>query len=135
MEQKAETTVQLEVPEITQMQFERDLANKKEELARAELVTKEHEHILVEFEKLLPLLEGVEDKLATPEMCKILKPVYAYEETEEYSKLIAQQERIKYIQSYYQTKDKSIKGLKDTIEAKKKVIADLKEKIAKMEGD
>ena len=46
-----------EVPEITKLQLERDLANKKEELQRAEKNLVEHEEVLKLFEDLLPLLE------------------------------------------------------------------------------
>ena len=133
MKVEAKETVELLTEDITKIQFERDLSNKKEELLRGELNLKEHEEILVEFNILLPLIKVAGEHLGTPEMCKILKPVYAYEEDEHYIKMIAQQKRIEYVQTYYSMKDKSIKGLVDTIKAKKDNIQGLKDVITKME--
>lgn len=122
------------VAETIQEQFVRDLANKKEELNRAELSLKEHEEILVLFEELLPLVEKSSD-LYNKESCKVLKPIFAFEETEQYQELKAQQMKIENMQLYYNTKDKSVKGLRDTVEAKQKAIKDLKEKISNMEKE
>lgn len=136
MEQKAEVSVETQAPpEITKIQLERDLANKKEEVARGEAVLEEHKIILKEFEELLPFVKQAVDELCTPEMCKVKKPVFAFEESDLYAELISKQKRIEYLQQYYSIKDKTIKGLKDTVKAKEDTITDLKEKIAKMESE
>lgn len=136
MEQKAEVSVETQAPpEITKIQLERDLANKKEEVARAEANVIEHKETLVLFEDLLPFVKKGMDELCTPEKCKVLKPIFAFEEEPLYQELIARQKKIEYLQQYFSIKDKSIKGLRDTIIAKEANIKDLKEKIAKMEAE
>lgn len=125
----------IELPDITKVQLERDLANKREEVRRNEVSIAEHKEILKLFEDILPLIEATKDKLYTPESCKVVKPMFAFEESEDYTKLIAAQKNIEHTQLYYSVKDKSIDGLRKTIEAKQKAVDDLKEKIAKMESD
>lgn len=125
----------IELPDITKVQFERDLANKKEEVRRNEISIKEHKEILSLFEKILPLVEATKDILYTPESCKVINPVYAFEEDENYLKLVAAQKNIEHTQLYYRIKDKSIRELITTLDAKEGAIKDLKEKIAKMESE
>jgi hypothetical protein len=125
----------IELPDITKVQLERDLANKKEEVRRNEVSITEHKEILKLFEDILPLIEKTKDNLYTPESCKVLNPVYAFEENEDYLKLIAAQKNIEHTQLYYTVKDKNIDGLRKTVEAKQKAVDDLKDKIAKMESD
>ena len=125
----------IELPEITKIQLERDLANKKEEVRRNELSVIEHKKVLEKFEDLLPLVESTIEGLYTPESCKVLSPVYEFEKDSRYLELVAKQKSIEHLQLYFSIKDKSIDSLKRTIEAKEAAIKDLKEKIAKMESD
>lgn len=123
------------IPEITKIQFERDLANKKEELLRAELSVAEHKVTLAAFNELLPVIEETMEGLYTPENCVPTKPVFKFETERDYARLIAGQKKIEQVQLYYTIKDKSIKPLVDTIKAKEDNIVDLKEKISKMESE
>jgi len=120
--------------ELLEVQFERDLANAKEERTRAQLVLTEHEVLLVEFEKLQPLIEGYMDNI-TPENVKKIEAEYYYEKDDNYWTLIAQVQRIEWLQKFFFNKDKAIKGMTDTVIAKRETIASLTEKISLMDGD
>ena len=121
--------------ELLEQQFSKDLENAKEEKLRAELSIKEHETMLKEFEELQPMLEKYVGKIS-PGLIKKLEPEYAYEQDDEYWVLMAQVQKIEWLQKYFSNKDRSIKSMKDTVKAKKEHLESLNEKISRMEeGD
>ena len=119
--------------ELLKKQFERDLENAKQELARAEQNLKEHEFVLEMTERQLDAFKKVKNIIV--EGCKPLEPVFEYETNDDYIEYLKIAKELEVEQHIFKLAEQSIPSLKMTIEAKEKAIKSLKEKIAKMEGE
>lgn len=127
-------TENIELPkELITEQVARDLANKKEELGRAQKNLVEHELVLDLQRGVLSTLEVAKPVILAG--MKITRPFYEYESTDEFTAFNLAQETLKFKQLQFQLEEQSIPSMIKTIDAKVDAINNLMDTIADMEAE
>ena len=122
----------IEVPEdLVKQQFDRDLANKKDELERGIKNLEQHQYVLTQQREVLETLRKARPVIL--ENLVIVRPFYKYEESPEFTAFNKAQEQLKFTQLEFDLAERAIPTMEKTIDAKEKTIAHLKTVIAEME--
>lgn len=118
--------------EYYKLQYQEDLKNKKEELDRLKKVVVENDEILKEMEEVLELMEkGMKVMKQYP---KIVRPVFEFEEKEEYWNYIARARELDMKRKYYLLRDREVPGMRRDVIIKREQVETLTSQIASMEG-